>query len=101
MTSYPHQRCAEREGVRAGGQAGDAAEGEEDLRITAEDGIPLRLAEDPVAWGGRSGDLRRKQIAALLGPALDQRLGVLAAVVVDHQQLGIGQVVVERAAPAG
>ena len=75
-------------------EAADDAWGEEDVGVAAEDRVAFADAEKEIARGGGTDVVFGKDVAALR-PAFDERLGVFAAIVVDHDQLGVVEVLVE------
>jgi len=75
-------------------QAGDRPGREEHERVTAEHGLAAGLGKDSVLGRCGANCLSREHVPPP-GPPLDEGFRVLATVVVDDQQLGVGQVLVE------
>src|SRR5262245_44263937 len=74
-------------------QLPDDAGQEQDVGVTAEDGLALSLAEDAVARGGGANGIGGQDVASL-GPPLDEGPRVLTAVIVDHEQFDVVQILV-------
>src|SRR4051794_882184 len=69
--------------------------GEQNVRVAAEDRLSPRLTEHQVLRRRRAPHLRREYVPRRVYPTFHQPLGVRAAVVVDHQQFRVAQVLVQ------
>ena len=64
------------------------------MAIAAEHRLASCFPKDQITWRGCPHDIGGPDIARAQ-PPFDQVLGVLAAVVIDHQQFRLGEVLVE------
>src|SRR5690242_17379745 len=64
------------------------------MTIAAEHGLASRFAEDQVSGSSRPNGMRRSDIAPAQ-PVFYQIFGIIASVVIDDQQFGVFQILVE------